>query len=278
MTMPFECSFSQVSAPDAVPRQWVLIAHGIFGRGVNLRGVARSLVSARPDWGAILVDLRMHGSSQGANSPHSVQSTADDLVSLCDALASQGVPVRAIAGHSFGGKVAALASDALQQVRQLWVLDSDPGRDDGAMERTPPPFAVTALQAMESLPARFDSRAQFVSALATRQVSTDVARWLAMNLVAAGDGYTNSLQLPALRELLASFYRTDVWPEIERLTSSIDVHLVVAGGSTAVLASSRQRMGGLAGANVHVFEDARHWIHIDRPVALTQLLATSLPE
>src|SRR4051812_16958788 len=81
---------------------WVLFLHGLLGQGGNWRSFARRLNDALPRWGAVLVDLRMHGASQGFLPPHDVFSAARDLAELEAALPG---PVHAVLGHSFGGKV-----------------------------------------------------------------------------------------------------------------------------------------------------------------------------
>src|SRR5882762_2582341 len=81
----------------------IAFLHGILGRGNNLRNIARRFIEARPDWTAWLVDLRGHGRSpKGAAGP-SLEAAARDVVDLA---ARAAPPLGAIAGHSFGGKVA----------------------------------------------------------------------------------------------------------------------------------------------------------------------------
>jgi esterase len=95
-----------VTAPGATPSRWMLVLHGILGSGANWRSFARRLTAADPSLGLVLVDLRMHGQSQGAPSPHTLEATARDLFRLQEALA---LPVSGVIGHSFGGKVALAA-------------------------------------------------------------------------------------------------------------------------------------------------------------------------
>ena len=113
----------KVAAEGSEPRGWLLFLHGILGSGANWRTIARKLVAARPEWGAVLVDLRKHGRSQGAPPPHTVDAAADDLVRLA---ADLGLPVAGVIGHSFGGKVT-LALRGKLELAELWVLDATPG-------------------------------------------------------------------------------------------------------------------------------------------------------
>src|SRR4051812_35662957 len=86
----------------ARPKQAIAFLHGILGRGINLRMIAKRFIEARPDWAAWLVDLRGHGRSPKATPAPSLEAAAQDIVHLA---ARTELPLRAIVGHSFGGKV-----------------------------------------------------------------------------------------------------------------------------------------------------------------------------
>ncbi|HXW59933.1 MAG TPA: hypothetical protein VEK06_00185, partial [Myxococcota bacterium] len=64
------------------PRRWIFFVHGFLGKGQNWRTFAHRLVSINPDWGAVLVDLRLHGKSQDFSEPHSLTEAALDVLSL----------------------------------------------------------------------------------------------------------------------------------------------------------------------------------------------------
>ncbi len=67
--------------------------------------MAREIAAARPEWSALLVDLRLHGDSPALDPPHTVEAAAADVRAVIEAESSNGAPVRALLGHSFGGKV-----------------------------------------------------------------------------------------------------------------------------------------------------------------------------
>src|SRR4051812_7754159 len=104
------------------------MTHGIFGAGSNWRGIARKINERRPEWGIVLVDLRLHGRSEAGTPPHTLAACADDLLPV---IAEHDIT--AIAGHSFGGKVV-LATRGLAPagLRQTWVLDASPSTRTGA--------------------------------------------------------------------------------------------------------------------------------------------------
>src|SRR5690348_1027778 len=90
-----------VTPPGRRPQRWLLVLHGLFGAGRNWRTVAGRLVQVRPEWGVILVDLRMHGDSQDFPPPHTLRTAAGDLAMLRNAT---GLRTAGVLGHSFGAK------------------------------------------------------------------------------------------------------------------------------------------------------------------------------
>src|SRR5438093_2407606 len=86
----------------ARPERAVAFLHGILGRGINLRMIAKRFVEARPGWTAWLIDLRGHGRSPKGTPSPSLEAAAQDIVNPA---ARAELPMRAIVGHSFGGKV-----------------------------------------------------------------------------------------------------------------------------------------------------------------------------
>src|SRR4051812_11877517 len=89
------------------PSHWMLFLHGILGTGANSRTFAKEIIKARPTWGAVLVDLRLHGESQDFAPPHTLEAAAKDVAELITELESTTTgKVRGVLAHSFGGKVA----------------------------------------------------------------------------------------------------------------------------------------------------------------------------
>jgi esterase len=271
---------SLVTAPGADPAQWMLVLHGIYGSGSNWRTFAGKLVEQRPDWGLVLVDLRMHGRSQDAPPPHTVAAAAADLGALAAQLARQGKPVRAISGHSFGGKVALLfrASPAGQPLRHTWVLDASPSALPGALDPESDTVA-RVLRMLAALPPRFASRAAFVAHVTAQGFAPMLAHWLAMNLEAAPDGgLAMRLDPAAMEALLRDFRGLDAWPALAAGPGI--AHVIIAGASSVVGASDRARLAALraGGAAVTVDEipGASHWLHVDGQDALLALFVSAL--
>src|SRR3569623_1762649 len=125
------------------------------------------------------------------------------------ALAATLGSVTAIAGHSFGGKVA-LATRAFGCMRQTWMFDSSPGaRPARAEDSSETDAQLIAL--METLPRTWARRDDFVDAVVAAGQAKPLAQWLAMNVVPAGEGYALRLDLAAIREMIADYLAQDLW-------------------------------------------------------------------
>lgn len=97
----------------------VVLAHGLFGSGKNLGGLARRLDDHRK---VISVDMRNHGDSPH-DADHSYPALADDLAQV---IANHG-GLADVVGHSMGGKAAmVLALTRPEMLRRLVVLDIAP--------------------------------------------------------------------------------------------------------------------------------------------------------
>lgn len=249
------------------PARWLLLTHGIYGAGSNWRSIARKLVRKRPEWGVLLVDLRGHGRSQAGDPPHTVAAAADDV---CAVIAAE--QVSAIAGHSFGGKVV-LAARSRVRVDQTWMLDASPSARPGAWHDGN--SVVRVLELLERSPKQWPKRDDFIAAVTAEGHALPLAQWLAMNLAADGDRFTLRLDTDLLRSLLASYYTTDLWDELDNPAHG-DTHIVIADRSNTIDDAARARLAH-SPAHVHVHHIAAdHWLHIEAPDAVVDLFATHL--
>jgi esterase len=266
--VPARLYHERIARSDAAPARWLALTHGIYGAGSNWRSVARKLNERRPEWGVVLVDLRQHGRSEPGEPPHTIAACAGDLRALFGELGG----VDAVAGHSFGGKVA-LATRPLVPLRQTWVLDASPSPTSSP---SPSNTVMRVLELMERAPRGWARREDFVASVIRAGHDEGLARWLAMNLQPEPGG-TLALRFDfaALREMLASYHATDLWSALE--APGGDVEVVVAERATVVTAADRGRLAA-APPHVHVHPvDAGHWLHIEAPAAVVDLLASRLP-
>ncbi len=166
--MDFVPHFTVVAGAGASPEKWMLVLHGILGSGANWRSFAKSVVVARPAWGIALVDLRMHGQSQGAPPPHTVASAAADLMGLEDRM---GGPVRGVLGPF-------VRREGRARLRRP---EARPPR--GGVHHRLEPWseridvgARNVVAALEDLPETLPSRARFFELLAERGIDRPTRR------------------------------------------------------------------------------------------------------
>ncbi len=252
----------------------MLVLHGIFGSGANWRTFARRLAEARPSWGFVLVDLRMHGQSQGAPPPHTLATAAEDLSRLATRL---GLPIGGVLGHSFGGKVAlAFLASTTALLDQAWVLDANPGptRPEGAST------TEAVLETLRALAGPLASREAFVEAVVARGHTRAIAEWLAMNVRRADDGLVLRLDLGAMEAMLEAYRAADLWPVVVHAKGTRALHVVVGGRSDTFGPPDRERLARIAAreprVHAHVIPEAGHWLHVDAPDALFDLVHAAL--
>jgi esterase len=253
------------------PERWLYVLHGIFGAGRNWASPVRRVVRRRPEWGAVLVDLRQHGGSQGFEPPHTVAAAAADVAALA---ASLERPPAALLGHSFGGKVAlAFLRDHGAAGLQLWVVDSTPEA------REPAGGAWAMLSLLRRVPGEFATRADGVAALEAEGVTTPLAQWMATNLEESGGRYRWRLDLDDMETLLRDFFAQDLWPVVERPPAGAEIHLLKAEESTVLEGGALARAEAAAAAGrVHLHRLAGgHWLNADNPGAIEDLLVRQLP-
>lgn len=264
---------SRIQATEAEPERWMIFVHGILGTRANWRGLARRFVKRRPEWGAILVDLRQHGDSQSFAGPHGVAAAAADLDVLDEAC---GAPIEAILGHSFGGKVAlAYAAQRGASLRDVWIIDSMPG---GRPDLRGSALTLDILDLLERLPFPFDDRRAFVDAVEREGIDRGLGQWLAMNLERDPEGRQRlKLDLESIRELLDDYFHLDLWSAFEHPASGVRMHAVIGGTSDVYSPDDRRRSMKASESSPEIetviLPEAGHWVHVDAPIELVDLLA-----
>lgn len=266
-------SHSQLTAQGASPSRWVLVLHGLLGRGSNWRTLVRALVDARPDWGGVLVDLRMHGDSQGFAAPHSVEAAALDLDSVARTLPG---PVAAVLGHSLGGKVALAYVAQRKTLSHAILLDTNPGpRKEGRGSET----TQAVLLSLRALPGPWPTREAFVAELQAHGQPASMARWLAMSLVRTEKGFRFGLELDAIEALLQDVLRRDDWAVLESPPAGLTVDVILGGRSRTVEGADRERLERLAAMGrlrLTVLEEAGHWVQVDDPAGTLRAVSQAL--
>jgi pimeloyl-ACP methyl ester carboxylesterase len=261
-----------------------LFLHGALGSGNNLRSLASKLAKLRPEYRFCLVDLRHHGDSQGAPPPNTLAACAGDLAALIEKL---GQEPEVILGHSFGGKTALMFAQLFPgRARQLWVLDSNPGRQ----EPTAANEVIRVIQAVRRTTTPAADRAHVVAELMGEGLSSGTSNWLATNLQRNAEGFVWRFNLDAIYELMLDYFRVDLWPILESGAADSDFRVVVAERSDRWAPENRARLEAMVEAargaetavrghgtvELHVVPNAGHWLHVDNPAFLLELIGQNL--
>lgn len=281
-------SFMDKSVPD--PPTAVLL-HGILGGRKNWGSFAKRLAQEFPVWQFLLVDLRCHGDSAKIKKrgPHTVASAALDVLKL---VAQLRVTPRVLVGHSFGGKVALSmvdqAAKPLARPVRVWVLDSTPGKVHAGGDGEDHPAEL--IDFLSRMPKQVSSKKEVVQALEQAGFSTDVAKWVVTNLRPVSPQGSSTTEfswifdLEGISEMFKSYEETNLWKIVDDVPRGVHVNFLKAERSLHRWAlediqriHSAEELAAEEGAGVemHVLEDAGHWVQADNPDGLFRILSSS---
>ncbi|KAL3825742.1 hypothetical protein ACJIZ3_021771 [Penstemon smallii] len=279
------------SSPEKPHKLTAFILHGLLGSGRNWRSLARSLASSlsSDQWRMVLVDLRNHGKSaeiEGLLPPHDLENAAKDLANLVKLQGWDWPDV--VIGHSMGGKVALQFAqscangnygDLVSLPKQLWVLDSVPGKiildnSEGEVEKV--------LQTLQSLPSTIPSRKWLVDHMLNLGFSKSLSQWIGSNLKKSGDQETWAFNLDAAVQMFQSYREMDYWPLLEHPPKGMEIHVVRGENSDRWDRDVIKQLESLDSkpvddtegkVSVHVLPNAGHWVHADNPKGLLEIMA-----
>ncbi|KAG8378529.1 hypothetical protein BUALT_Bualt08G0146500 [Buddleja alternifolia] len=276
------------SAPE--PPTAVLL-HGILGSRKNWGTFARRLAKEFPKWQFLLVDLRCHGDSASLKKrgPHTVPSAALDVLKL---LGQLKLTPRVVVGHSFGGKVALSMVEQvpkpLARPVRVWVLDATPGKVRAGADGDDHPAELISF--LSNLPKEVSSKKDVVDALVQDGFSKDVAQWVVTNLRQTGvNGMSPSsfswvFHLEGIAEMYLSYEETNMWKIVEDVPRGVHINFLKAERSLhrwaledlrRIHVAEEQAVEEGGGVEMHVLEDAGHWVHADNPDGLFRILSFS---
>ena len=270
-----------VEKPDGPHPPTCVLIHGILGSRRNLQSFAKRLAERFPSWQFLLVDLRNHGESNSgmykeanAGTENTVQNAARDVLGVLNRLK---IYPYTLIGHSYGGKVAMSMvhqfGRALPRPVQVWVLDTVPGDvwcdDVGDHPRDTIRFCTT-------LSRPIDSRRALVESLTGAGFTIEGAQWMTTNLKADGNGkFDWTFDLDGIAEMYASYEAYDLWPMLETQPAGLSLDFVQAERSAFVWTPEDVDRIRRTGANVHLLKSSAHWVHIDNPLGLLDILEPS---
>lgn len=257
--------------PEGAPQIWIL--HGILGSKQNWTRFSQHLSESQPHLQIKAFDLRCHGDSIGFLGPHSVRNCSEDLHYEAQQL---GAP-QVLIGHSFGGKVAlaygAKVGAAGNPLRALWTLDSP-------LDSAPRPGHGEVAQVIEvcaQIPMPQVSRKALSDALQAQGLSQGIAQWMTTNLRPTPEGFIWRFDLSGIQALMRDYWRLEAWHLLGVIPQETALRLLRAERGMRWDEDAAARLREVAPhAQSPLLKDSGHWVHIDQPNALIQLLSDDL--
>jgi len=199
----------------------ILFLHGLLGNGRNLKTFARNVVKQQQSagggcWGGVLMDLRGHGKSYGAEVSGSSTSSTSTLgasgqkrgftfqhcvrdvehtlqfLSLeqqeekgNSSSASSLAPTRVVVGHSWGGRlaleyaVAASKNIDMPPLEALWLLDTVPGQAHESVDQVIAAVSDILWNQEQQQASKLDRNELVKTLTQTHGMDLGVAQWLA---------------------------------------------------------------------------------------------------
>ncbi|KAF2563864.1 hypothetical protein F2Q70_00017317 [Brassica cretica] len=271
------------SVPDTPA---AVLLHGILGSGKNWGqycGTASKIVHL-----FLLVDLRCHGDSASLKKrgPNSVATTASDVLKLVGQLR---LTPRVLVGHSFGGKVVLSmveqAAKPLPRPVRAWVLDATPGKVRAGGDGEDHPRELISF--LSTLPKVVSSKREVLNALIKEGFSNEVSQGVVTNLRPTGpscSSFSWTFDLDGISQLYQSYEETNLWNFVENLPRGVHVNFLKAERSLhrwvledlqRIHAAEELASEEGGGVEMHVLEDAGHWVHTDNPDGLFRILSSS---
>jgi len=252
-------------------RPQVIFLHGLFGRGKNWAGIARTL--SQHDHPSVLFDLPNHGRSHWTGT-FDYAAMADELAAELRLRLGSAAAVTLV-GHSMGGKVAMLL--ALQHpelVNRLAVIDIAPDISYQVISSVP---LVRAMRGLDL--ERLERRGDADRILAEDVDDPAVRQFLLQNLKHTRsegnrNGWTWELNLELLGDHLEE---VAAWPEVGDVSYQGPTLWIGGEKSPYIRPEHHERMRQLfPRVRLVWIPGAGHWVHADAPEALTSELLTFL--
>jgi pimeloyl-ACP methyl ester carboxylesterase len=98
--------------------------------------------------------------------------------------------------------------------------------------------------------------------------------WLAMNVrpVTNSTRFVFQIDIPAVRAMMDDYFEIDLWDVLEHPEPGRQTHLITGGQSEVVDPPDLERARRCPRTTVDVLPEAGHWVHVDAPDALRELV------
>jgi esterase len=245
----------------------LIILHGLYGSGDNWYRIGRQLSRY---FTIYLVDQRNHG-----NSPHDPVFNYDVLTAdLVELYRSENIEQACIIGHSMGGKVAMhFTLQFPSRVMKLVVIDIALRSYEASPQMLIHQYIVKSLIALDIL--HLTTRSEVDDQLARTIPQASLRQFLLKNLKRKdNNSFFWGLNLIALQDNLTELLRRIDYDE----KSFQGPVLVVSGKNSGYLNADDRHAFAAAFPCMRYEEiDAGHWVHVEQPEQLIDLLLDFLP-
>jgi esterase len=238
----------------------LIILHGLFGMLDNWQTFAKQLASHNE---VFIMDLRNHGRSPHSDE-HNYTLMARDIY---DFMIEQNLFSAHVMGHSMGGKTAMqFAAYYPGLVRKLIVVDMFPKR----YEVIYPEHLIMFRVIDEIIQKRFTKRINAEEYIATLLPDPRLSGFLSKNLLINDDGIVDwKFNAKALKN------------NYQALSDPVDFNgkitnktLLIKGGNSNYISSEDEKNIELyfSNARLETIPNAGHWVNVDAPDALLELV------
>jgi len=236
----------------------MVIVHGLFGYRRNWSGIARKLSD---NFSVTLPDLRNHGASP-QSTPMDIPHLAADLSWL---LERQGINSAIFVGHSLGGKAA------------MWLALTEPEKVRGFIAVDIAPVTYThdfdeIFDALRSLDLNNVKNRKDADAQLSRHIShAGLRQFLLQNLIYADHKYAWRVDLDILHQAMPELLSFPTSGTFEPYTGP--AMFIRAENSKYLLPEHNSVISALfPNAHVELIENAGHWVNVDQPERVLELL------
>ncbi len=213
-----------------------------MGSSRNLASFAKRLNERFPGWQVHMPDL--------SHTTPTITETAHEVLAW---MHKNHIQPDMIIGHSYGGKVA-LALGEMMPLKQIWVWDAEPGfRNPGKTDEI-----ITKLKTI-GMPQL--NRKAVQEAMHSLGLPRDIIAWMLMNLIDSSEGVSWRFNFNTVEAMLKSFRETAFTPR---------------ENTDFIKAERNSHMHLPIGPRVHLLENAGHWVHVDNPDGILDIMAHSL--
>lgn len=282
------------SSATASPTKSMVCLHGILGSKKNWRTPSNIFTKKYPEFQAIAIDHRGHGSSSKLHGVDTVESCAQDVLQTLQhkdlpAVFRAGPPTL-LCGHSFSGKVVMSMLDVLIKANaplpeHVWILDSMPGVYDRALDSSHQQSVIGIINTIMDLPAEFESKLWIESLLTSKGISRPIVDWLSTNIIPVENphdhsisAYRYSFDIETVHHLFEDFCEKDMWGFLENYQGTSKIHFIRAGKNRAWTAETLDRFAHLNAKNsnimLHTMPNVGHWLHAEDVHGMLDIIAT----